>query len=159
MKKEDFITIFLVHFHLDVVPEVLLMVGLNFLTHTEISYIIVYDWITKKIFFLRRCSLSSVTWMLFSRIPLWLEIKVSFTKLVDNHYWKMPTNFQDDWFINSWEILTFRPLEKENKNKNFRKFKSFQVGFLGNNKPEIGRTIITIANILTIVIQTQKTKP
>ena len=24
------------------------------------------------------------------------------------------------------------------KNKNFRKFESFQVGFLGNNKPEIG---------------------
>ena len=43
----------------------------------------------------------------------------------------MPTKFQDDWFINSWEILTFRPLEKEKKklklNKNFRKFESFQV--------------------------------
>ena len=67
----------------------------------------------------------------------------------------MPTKFQDDWFINSWEILTFRPLEKEKekKNKNFRKFESFQVGFLGNNKPEIGRAIITIANILNIVIQ------
>ena len=39
------------------------------------------------------------------------------------------------------------------KNKNFRKFESFQVGFLGNNKPEIGRAIITIANILNIVIQ------
>ena len=30
MKKEDFVTIFLVHLHLDVVPEVLLMVGMNF---------------------------------------------------------------------------------------------------------------------------------
>ena len=63
----------------------------------------------------------------------------------------MPTKFQDDWFINSWEILTFRPLEKEKeekkeKNKNFRKFESFQVGFLGNNKPEIGWAIISIAN-------------
>ena len=33
------------------------------------------------------------------------------------------------------------------------KFESFQVGFLGNNKPEMGRAIITIANILNIVIQ------
>ena len=24
---------------------------------------------------------------------------------------------EDDWFINSWEILTFRPLEKEKKEK------------------------------------------
>ena len=71
----------------------------------------------------------------------------------------MPTKFQDDWFINSWEILTFRPLEKEEeKNKNFKKFESFQVGFLGNNKPEIGRAIITIANILNIVIQIFFTK-
>ena len=70
----------------------------------------------------------------------------------------MPTKFQDDWFINSWEILTFRPLEKEEKgkektiievskfliwklNKNFRKFESFQGGFLGNNKPKIGRCL------------------
>ena len=29
LKKEDFVTIFLVHLHLDVVPEVLLMVGMN----------------------------------------------------------------------------------------------------------------------------------
>ena len=29
--KKDFVTIFLVHLHLDVVPEVLLMVGMNFL--------------------------------------------------------------------------------------------------------------------------------
>jgi len=43
-------------------------------------------------------------------------------------------------------------------NKNFMKFKSFQVGFLGNNKPEIGRAIITIANILNIVIQNSKNK-
>ena len=72
----------------------------------------------------------------------------------------MPTEFQDDWFINSWEILTFRPLEKEEKekNKNFRKFESFQVGFLGNNKPEIGRAIITIANNLNIAIQNSKNK-
>ena len=38
------------------------------------------------------------------------------------------------------------------------KFESFQVGFLGNNKPEIGRAIITIANILNIVIQIFFTK-
>jgi len=31
-------------------------------------------------------------------------------------------------------------------NKNFMKFESFQVGFLGNNKPEMGRAIITISN-------------
>ena len=45
----------------------------------------------------------------------------------------MPTKFQDDWFINSREILTFRPLEKkeeeEKENKNFMKFESFQGGF------------------------------
>ena len=71
----------------------------------------------------------------------------------------MPIKYQDDWFINSWEILTFRPLEKEEekKNKNFMKFESFQVGFLGNNKPKMGRAIITIANILNIVIQKNKT--
>ena len=33
LKKEDFVTIFLVHLHLDVVPEVLLMVGMNFLAY------------------------------------------------------------------------------------------------------------------------------
>ena len=27
---------------------------------------------------------------------------------------------------------------KKKKNKNFRKFESFQLGFLGNYKPEIG---------------------
>ena len=43
-------------------------------------------------------------------------------------------------------------------NKNFRKFESFQVGFLGNNKPKKGRAIITIANILNIVIQIFFTK-
>ena len=32
------------------------------------------------------------------------------------------------------------------------------MGFLGNNKPEIGRAIITIANILNIVIQNLKNK-
>ena len=45
-----------------------------------------------------------------------------------------------------------------NKDKNFRKFESFQVGFLENNKPEMGRAIITIANILNIVIQNSKNK-
>ena len=54
----------------------------------------------------------------------------------------MPTKFQDDWFKNSWEILTFRPLENKTKqNKNFRKFESFRGGFLGNNKPKIGRCL------------------
>ena len=38
------------------------------------------------------------------------------------------------------------------------KFESFQVGFLGNNKPEMGRAIITIANSLNIVIQIFFTK-
>ena len=33
LKKEDFVTIFLVHLHLDVVTEVLLMVGMTFLAH------------------------------------------------------------------------------------------------------------------------------
>ena len=33
LKKEDFVTIFLVQLHLDVVPGVLLMVGMSFLTH------------------------------------------------------------------------------------------------------------------------------
>ena len=60
--------------------------------------------IYKEKFFLRRCSLSCVTWMLFSRIPWWLERKVSFTKLVDNKEWEMPTEFHDDWTINSWVI-------------------------------------------------------
>ena len=32
------------------------------------------------------------------------------------------------------------------------------MGFLGNNKPEVGRAIITIANILNIVIQNLKRK-
>ena len=53
--------------------------------------------------------------------------------------------------------MTFGKEGKEG-NKNFRKFESFQVGFLGNNKPEIGRAIITIANILNIVIQIFFTK-
>ena len=35
----------------------------------------------------------------------------------------MPTKFQDDWFINSWEILTFRPLEKEKEKKEKEKEK------------------------------------
>ena len=42
LKKEDFVTIFLVHLHLDVVPEVLLMVGMTFLAHKTsrlLSYI------------------------------------------------------------------------------------------------------------------------
>ena len=47
--------------------------------------------------------------------------------------------------------------ETTKKNKNFRKFESFQVGFSGNNKPKMGRASITIAKILNIVIQ--KTKP
>ena len=33
LKKEDFVTIFLVHLHLDVVPEDLLMEGMNFLSY------------------------------------------------------------------------------------------------------------------------------
>ena len=33
LKKEDFVTIFLVHLHLDVVLEVLLIVGVNFLAY------------------------------------------------------------------------------------------------------------------------------
>ena len=37
-------------------------------------------------------------------------------------------------------------------------FESFQVGFFVNNKPEIGRAIITIANILNIVIRIFFTK-
>ena len=44
----------------------------------------------------------------------------------------MPTKFQDDWFINSWEILTFRPLEKEKKEKKEKEkektsYRSFQI--------------------------------
>ena len=45
----------------------------------------------------------------------------------------MPTKFQDDWFINSWEILTFRPLEKEKKKEKKEKekektsYRSFQI--------------------------------
>ena len=38
LKKEDFVTIFLVHLHLDVVPEVLLMVGTNFLAYISPVY-------------------------------------------------------------------------------------------------------------------------
>ena len=102
MKKEDFITIFLVHFHLDVVPEVLLMVGLNFLKHKSPILLSMID-LQRKIF-LRRCSLSCVTWMLFWRILWWLERKVSFTKLADNQEWEMPTKFHDDRTINSWVI-------------------------------------------------------
>ena len=33
LEKEDFVTIFLVHLHLDVVLEVLLIVGMNFLAY------------------------------------------------------------------------------------------------------------------------------
>ena len=33
LKKEDIVTIFLLHLHLDVVPVVLLMVGMNFLAY------------------------------------------------------------------------------------------------------------------------------
>ena len=127
LKKEDLVTIFLVHLHLDVVPEVLLMIGMNFLIHKSPILLSMIDLHRKK--FLRsslRSSLSSVTWMLFSRIPWWLERKVSFTKLVDNHLLEMPTKFQDDWFINSWEILTFRPLEKE-KEKEKTSYRSFQI--------------------------------
>ena len=40
------------------------------------------------------------------------------------------------------------------KKNNLRKFESFQEGFLGNSKPEIGRAIITIN--LNIVIQNSK---
>jgi len=60
--------------------------------------------IYKEKFFLRRCSLSCVTWMLFSRILWWLERKVSFTKLVDNQKWEMPNKFHDDRTIDSWVI-------------------------------------------------------
>ena len=35
-KKEDFVTIFFVHLHLDVVPEVLQMVGMTFLAHKSL---------------------------------------------------------------------------------------------------------------------------
>ena len=38
LKKEDFVTIFLVHLHLDVVAEVLLMVGMNFLAYKSPVY-------------------------------------------------------------------------------------------------------------------------
>ena len=99
LKKEDFVTIFLVHLYLDVVPEVLLMVGTNFLAYISPLY-----WFTKKKKIWRRCSLSSVTLMLFSRISWWLERKVFFTKLVDNREWEMHTKFHDDRTINSWEI-------------------------------------------------------
>ena len=50
LKKEDFITIFLVHFHLDVVPEVLLMVGLNFLKHKSPILLSMID-LQRKFFF------------------------------------------------------------------------------------------------------------
>ena len=50
LKKEDFITIFLVHLHLDVVPEVLLMVGLNFLTHKSPILLSMIDLQRKKIY-------------------------------------------------------------------------------------------------------------
>ena len=36
--KKDFVTIFLVHLHLDVVPKVLLMVGTNFLAYISPVY-------------------------------------------------------------------------------------------------------------------------
>ena len=53
--------------------------------------------IYKEKFFLRRCSLSCVTWMSFSRILWWLERKVSFTKLVDNQEWEMPIKGEPAW--------------------------------------------------------------
>ena len=102
MKKEDFITVFLVHLHLDVVPEVLLMVGMNFLTHKSPILLSMID--LQRKFFLRRYSLSSVTWMLFSRIPYLVVGEKSLFVLVDNREWEMPTKFHDDWTINSWEI-------------------------------------------------------
>ena len=39
LKKEDFVTLFLVHLHLDVVPEVLLMVGMNFLAYKSPAFL------------------------------------------------------------------------------------------------------------------------
>jgi len=56
------------------------------------------------------------------------------------------------------ERICIRQARNTKQNKNFMKFESFQVGFLGNNKPEMGRAIITIANILNIVIQNSKNK-
>ena len=50
LKKEDFVTIFLVHLHLDVVPEVLLMVGMNFLIHKSPILLSMID-LYRKIFF------------------------------------------------------------------------------------------------------------
>ena len=50
LKKEDFVTIFLVHLHLDVVPEVLLMVGMNFLTHKSPILLYMIDLQRKKKF-------------------------------------------------------------------------------------------------------------
>ena len=40
--------------------------------------------------------------------------------------------------------------KKREKNKTFKKFQSYQVGFLGNKKPEIGKVIFSIANNLTL---------
>lgn len=40
--------------------------------------------------------------------------------------------------------------KKREKNKTFKKFQSYQVGFLGNKKPEIGKVIFSIANNLSI---------
>ena len=74
--------------------------GRNEFSRIYISCILIYK--EKKIW--RRCSLSSVTLMLFSRISWWLERKVFFTKLVDNREWEMHTKFHDDRTINSWEI-------------------------------------------------------
>ena len=73
------------------------------LIHINILYSCLWL-IYKEKFFLRRCSLSCVTWMSFSRILWWLERKVSFIKLVDNQEWEMPTKFHDDRTINSWVI-------------------------------------------------------
>ena len=78
----------------------LILLGMNFLTNkSPILLLSMIDLQRKK--FLRRCSLSSVTWMLFSRIPSWLEMKVSFTILVDNREWEMLTKFHEDRTINS----------------------------------------------------------
>ena len=50
LKKEDFVTIFLLHLHLDVVPEVLLMVGMNFFVYKSPILLSWIDLQTKKIF-------------------------------------------------------------------------------------------------------------
>ena len=55
LKKEDFVTILLLHLHLDVVPEVLLMVGMNFLTHKSPILLSMIDFKKKitKMFFVK----------------------------------------------------------------------------------------------------------